>query len=119
MWPVSPGRLEPGPWSWAAAWEWPGWRRWSPVWMRNVRTWRRFALPSLIANFGEPLLYLLVLGYGLGQRFVFGLYPELPTNLSIRDIHVVHRDAASDDVAVREDIRFPIQEQLIVELYSR
>lgn len=29
--------------------------------------WGKLAGPSLMGNFGEPLLYLLVLGYGLGQ----------------------------------------------------
>lgn len=31
--------------------------------------WRKLSLPSLVGNFGDPLLYLLALGYGLG-RFV-------------------------------------------------
>lgn len=44
----------------------PSWRRWYPVWLRNARTWRQLAVPSLLANFGEPALYLLALGYGLG-----------------------------------------------------
>jgi len=37
------------------------------VWSRNARVWSKLAGPSLLGNFGEPLLYLLVLGYGLGQ----------------------------------------------------
>jgi len=37
------------------------------IWSRNIRVWRKLAGPSLMGNFGEPLLYLLVLGYGLGQ----------------------------------------------------
>jgi lipooligosaccharide transport system permease protein len=41
-------------------------RRWIAVWQRNVLVWRKLALPSLVGNFGEPLLYLLALGYGLG-----------------------------------------------------
>ena len=40
--------------------------RWLAVWQRNVLVWRKLALPSLLGNFGEPLLYLLALGYGLG-----------------------------------------------------
>ncbi|MBQ0725070.1 MAG: ABC transporter permease [Cycloclasticus sp.] len=32
-----------------------------------MRVWGKLAGPSLIGNFGEPFLYLLVLGYGLGQ----------------------------------------------------
>jgi lipooligosaccharide transport system permease protein len=41
--------------------------RWYPVWQRNFRVWRKMAGPSLLGNFGEPLLYLLALGYGLGS----------------------------------------------------
>lgn len=37
------------------------------VWRRNVLVWRRLMAPSLLVNFGEPLLYLLGLGYGLGM----------------------------------------------------
>lgn len=40
---------------------------WLPVWQRNLRVWRKMALPSLLNQFGEPLLYLLALGYGLGS----------------------------------------------------
>ena len=48
------------------------WRRmpsrgFSAVWMRNFLVWRKLWIPSLIANFGEPLLYLLAFGYGFGQ----------------------------------------------------
>lgn len=39
------------------------------IWSRNIRVWGKLAGPSLMGNFGEPFLYLLVLGYGLG-RFV-------------------------------------------------
>jgi len=39
----------------------------SSIWSRNIRVWSKLAGPSLMGNFGEPLLYLLVLGYGLGQ----------------------------------------------------
>ena len=38
-----------------------------PVWRRNLRVWRKLMLPSLMGNFGEPLLYLLALGYGFGR----------------------------------------------------
>jgi lipooligosaccharide transport system permease protein len=33
---------------------------------RNLIVWRSYAAPSALGNFGEPLLYLLALGYGLG-----------------------------------------------------
>lgn len=36
------------------------------VWRRNALVWRRLIGPSLVLNFGEPLLYLLGLGFGLG-----------------------------------------------------
>lgn len=36
------------------------------VWRRNVLVWRKLIGPSLLINFGEPFLYLLGLGYGLG-----------------------------------------------------
>jgi lipooligosaccharide transport system permease protein len=36
------------------------------VWRRNGLVWRRLLGPSLVINFGEPFLYLLGLGYGLG-----------------------------------------------------
>ncbi len=36
------------------------------VWRRNALVWRRLMGPSLMINFGEPFLYLLGLGYGLG-----------------------------------------------------
>ncbi|MFA5531328.1 MAG: ABC transporter permease [Thiohalomonadaceae bacterium] len=40
--------------------------RWIAVWRRHARVWRKLAGPALLGNIGEPLLYLLALGYGLG-----------------------------------------------------
>lgn len=40
--------------------------RWLAVWRRNGRVWSKLAGPALIGNIGEPLLYLLALGFGLG-----------------------------------------------------
>lgn len=37
------------------------------VWARNFLVWKKLMIPSLIANFGEPLLYLLAFGYGFGH----------------------------------------------------
>jgi lipooligosaccharide transport system permease protein len=37
------------------------------VWRRNFRVWVKLAGPAILGNFGEPLLYLLALGYGLGN----------------------------------------------------
>lgn len=36
------------------------------MWSRHFRVWWKVLGPSVLANFGEPLLYLLALGYGLG-----------------------------------------------------
>lgn len=40
-------------------------RAWS-VWRRNLQVWRRLALPSIMGNLADPLIYLLGLGLGLG-----------------------------------------------------
>ncbi len=37
------------------------------VWRRNVLVWRKLIGPALLMNFGEPALYLLGLGFGLGH----------------------------------------------------
>jgi len=39
---------------------------------RNLVVWRTYAGASALGNFGEPLLYLVAMGYGLGR-----LVPEL------------------------------------------
>ena len=39
------------------------------VWRRNLLVWRKLLMPSILLNFGEPFLYLLGLGLGLG-RFI-------------------------------------------------
>lgn len=40
--------------------------------MRNYLVWRHYAAASAVGNFGEPLLYLVALGFGLGR-----VVPEL------------------------------------------
>jgi lipooligosaccharide transport system permease protein len=37
------------------------------VWRRNVLVWRKLMLPAILMNFGEPAIYLLGLGFGLGH----------------------------------------------------
>ncbi|MDX1698272.1 MAG: ABC transporter permease [Thiohalobacterales bacterium] len=37
------------------------------VWRRNILVWRKLLIPALLMNFGEPALYLLGLGFGLGH----------------------------------------------------
>jgi lipooligosaccharide transport system permease protein len=40
--------------------------RWVAVWHRHALVWRKLMGPAILGNVGEPLLYLLALGYGLG-----------------------------------------------------
>jgi lipooligosaccharide transport system permease protein len=40
--------------------------RWWPVWQRNLLVWRKLAIPSLVGNIAEPLIWLVAFGYGLG-----------------------------------------------------
>lgn len=40
--------------------------RWFPVWRRNFMVWKKLAVPSILGNLADPLLYMLGLGYGLG-----------------------------------------------------
>jgi len=37
------------------------------VWRRNFLVWKQLAAASMLGNFGDPFLYLLGLGYGLGH----------------------------------------------------
>lgn len=39
---------------------------WVTIWQRNALVWRKLSIPSLVGNFGDPFLYLLGIGYGLG-----------------------------------------------------
>ncbi len=41
--------------------------RFIPVWRRNLLVWRKLAIPSILGNFADPLIYMLGLGYGLGS----------------------------------------------------
>lgn len=41
--------------------------RFIPVWRRNFLVWRKLALPSILGNLADPMLYMLGLGYGLGS----------------------------------------------------
>ncbi|RZJ11398.1 MAG: nodulation protein NodJ [Acidovorax sp.] len=40
--------------------------RWWPVFMRNLLVWRKLAIPSLVGNIAEPLMWLVAFGYGMG-----------------------------------------------------
>jgi lipooligosaccharide transport system permease protein len=46
--------------------------RFVPVWRRNFLVWQKLAVPSILGNFADPLIYMLGLGYGLGR-----LVPEI------------------------------------------
>jgi lipooligosaccharide transport system permease protein len=37
------------------------------VWRRNFLVWRKLALPSIVGNLADPVIYMLGLGYGLGM----------------------------------------------------
>ena len=40
--------------------------RYLHVWRRNSLVWRKLAIPSVLGNLADPMLYMLGLGYGLG-----------------------------------------------------
>ena len=40
--------------------------RWWPVFQRNLLVWRKLAIPSLVGNIAEPLMWLVAFGYGMG-----------------------------------------------------
>lgn len=42
------------------------------VWRRNFMVWRKLAIPSVLGNLADPMIYLFGLGYGLGS-----LLPEV------------------------------------------
>ncbi|MDD5296215.1 MAG: ABC transporter permease [Rhodocyclaceae bacterium] len=42
------------------------------VWRRNFLVWRKLALPSILGNLADPMIYMFGLGYGLG-----GLLPQV------------------------------------------
>ena len=46
--------------------------RFFPVWRRNFLVWRKLAIPSVLGNLADPMIYMLGLGYGLGK-----LLPEV------------------------------------------
>ena len=46
--------------------------RFIPVWRRNYMVWKKLAIPSILGNLADPMLYMLGLGYGLG-----GLLPQV------------------------------------------
>ena len=41
-------------------------RNWWPVFLRNLLVWRKLAIPSLVGNIAEPLMWLVAFGYGMG-----------------------------------------------------
>ncbi|MDO9598551.1 MAG: ABC transporter permease [Azoarcus sp.] len=47
-------------------------RRFVPVWQRNFLVWRKLALPSVLGNLADPVIYLFGLGFGIGM-----LVPEV------------------------------------------
>jgi len=47
-------------------------RRALAVWQRNYLVWKKLAIPSVLGNLADPMIYLFGLGYGLG-----GLLPQV------------------------------------------
>lgn len=41
--------------------------RFLTIWLRNSLVWRKHVMATLIGNLGQPLLFLLAMGYGLGR----------------------------------------------------
>ncbi|MCA1979541.1 MAG: ABC transporter permease [Thiobacillus sp.] len=41
--------------------------RFVPVWQRNYLVWKKLAIPSILGNLADPMLYMLGLGFGLGS----------------------------------------------------
>jgi len=41
--------------------------RFIPVWQRNYWVWKKLAIPSMLGNLADPMLYMLGLGFGLGS----------------------------------------------------
>lgn len=46
--------------------------RWLHVWGRNFLVWKKLAIPSVLGNLADPMIYMFGLGYGLGS-----LLPEV------------------------------------------
>jgi len=46
--------------------------RFVAIWRRNFLVWRKLAIPSVLGNLADPMIYMLGLGYGLGR-----LLPEV------------------------------------------
>jgi len=41
--------------------------RFVPIWRRHFLVWKKLAIPSILGNLADPMLYMLGLGYGLGS----------------------------------------------------
>jgi lipooligosaccharide transport system permease protein len=37
------------------------------VWRRNLLVWRKMAIPTMLGNLADPMIYMFGLGYGLGS----------------------------------------------------
>lgn len=62
-----PSTLRPRPPAPVSVWRPPALSaRWWPVFLRNLLVWRKLAIPSLVGNIAEPLMWLVAFGYGMG-----------------------------------------------------
>ncbi|AOY93346.1 nodulation protein NodJ [Cupriavidus sp. USMAA2-4] len=69
--PVAPTRAAPPASVPAQRYPQPLWprnlRNWTMVWYRNFMVWKKLAVPSMIGNLADPMIYLFGLGLGLGM----------------------------------------------------
>eukprot|EP01030_Chromulinospumella_sphaerica_P006325 gene6325-6187_t len=64
---ATPSTSRPRPPAPASVWRPPALSaRWWPVFLRNLLVWRKLAIPSLVGNIAEPLMWLVAFGYGMG-----------------------------------------------------
>lgn len=61
--PIPTDTRSPAPRVWAVPR--PSARCW-PVFLRNLLVWRKLAVPSLVGNIAEPLIWLVAFGFGMG-----------------------------------------------------
>jgi len=92
--------------------------RFVPVWRRNLRVWRKLMGPSIVGNFGEPLLYLLALGYGFGR--MVGEVGGLPYMMFLASGIVVSSamTAASFEAMYSAFTRMHMQQTWVAQLHA-
>ena len=85
--------------------------RFWPVFLRNLLVWRKLAIPSLVGNIAEPLMWLVAFGYGMGalvgqirdrRVITYGRNPQA----DVRLVDLENRDGVQHfAVEIRDRIR--------------